>query len=314
MKIVVLGGGLQGSVVARDLAGSFDVTVADLAPPRLPGVRRLQADFSAGLDRLVSRFDLAVSAVPSALGLAPLEAAVEARRSLVDLTYAPQDPLTLDRRARRAGVTVVPDAGLSPGLSNVFVGRLASLSGGSPRRVAIRVGGIAADREQDYVVTWSLPDLLEEYTRPARIVRRGRVVEVPALSGVETIRIPGVGPLEGFLTDGLRTLLRTVPAHEMAEWTLRWPGHVGRIQALADLGLLAPAHRAVLLPALRAKWEVRSPQDLVALDVEVDGRRLTMTDRARGGLTAMARTTALTCAVIARVVAAGGLPAGVLAP
>jgi saccharopine dehydrogenase-like NADP-dependent oxidoreductase len=113
-----------------------------------------------------------------------------------------------------------------------------------------------------------------------------------------------LGTLEAFYSDGLRTLLRTVPARDMAEKTLRWPGHAARMVALRDLGFFARPE--VMLPVLEKTWG-RTARDLVVLDVAVDGRRATLVARGRDGLTAMGRTTALTCAVVAEWVADGGL-------
>jgi saccharopine dehydrogenase-like NADP-dependent oxidoreductase len=202
----------------------------------------------------------------------------------------------------------MPDCGLSPGLSNLVIGRI----GGRPRDVEIRVGGIAADRRQDYVITWSVDDLIEEFVRPARIVRGGRRVTVEACSGVELVKVPGAGELEAFYTDGLRTLLDTCPARDMAEKTMRWPGHIARMVALREMGLFEPRRRALAADVLRACYTADPPKDLVVLDVQVDKRRATMVSRWRDGLTAMARTTALTCAVTARLVADGWKGAGVL--
>jgi lysine 6-dehydrogenase len=303
MKIIVLGGGRQGRTIAADLARSFDVTVADCRPARVRGTHFIEADLSSDSASLCARFDLVVGALPSRLGFAAARAAIAARRPMVDLSFFAEDPFRLDRAARRAGVAFVPDAGLSPGLSNLIVGHLAV--GATPRHVEIRVGGIAESRTQDYVITWSLEDLIEEYTRPARIRKNERIARVPALSGIEPVRVPRVGMLEAFFSDGLRTLLRTIPARDMAEKTLRWPGHAARMQALRDLGFFERPE--LVIPVLQKAWERRNPRDLVVLDVVVDGRRATLVERARGGLTAMTRTTALTCAAVAELMAQGGV-------
>jgi saccharopine dehydrogenase-like NADP-dependent oxidoreductase len=309
MRILVLGGGRQGSVIARALSRRFDVTVADARRVRIAAVRSIVRDLGEpGLDRLLARYDLIVGALPSRFGFAAAQAAIAARRPMVDISFFAEDPFRLDRAARRAGVPFVPDAGLSPGLSNLLVGHLA---GRRPRRVEIRVGGIAASPAHDYVVTWSLDDLLEEYTRPARIRQAGRLRRVPALSGIESVRVHGLGTLESFYSDGLRTLLRTVSAPDIAEKTLRWPGHAARMIALRDLGFLARPD--VTLPILDKTWG-RTARDLVVLDVAVDGRRATMVTKGRDGLTAMSRTTALTCAVVAEWVANGGLAGGGVVP
>jgi saccharopine dehydrogenase-like NADP-dependent oxidoreductase len=119
-----------------------------------------------------------------------------------------------------------------------------------------------------------------------------------------------VGVLEAFFSDGLRTLLRTLPARDMSEKTLRWPGHAARMITLRDLGFFAQPD--VVVPLLAKAWTHETPRDLVVLDVEVDGKRATLSSRARGGLTAMTRTTALTCAVVAELAAEGAMRAGVL--
>jgi len=314
MRIVVLGGGAQGRVIASDLARSLkgaQVTVADLREPPLGGLPNLRweaadlADATA-LARLIAANDLAVGALPSHLGFAAMRAAIDAGRNMVDVSFCAEDALRLDAEARRAGVAIVPDCGLAPGLSHLCVGRAAA--DGLPEEVVIDVGGVAEDanRPYGYVVTWSLPDLEEEYRRPARIVRDGRVQSVPAFSERVEEEIPGVGRMEAFLTDGLRTLVETLPGvPSMVERTLRWPGHVAAVRPLLASGRL--------VEELRARCTADPPLDLVVLRVRVrrGGRTIErrMVERydPASGLTAMARTTALTTSACAQIAATGGL-------
>src|SRR5438034_6371455 len=131
MKILVLGGGAQGRVIAADLARSLpdaSIHVADVrepALPTLPNLEWIEADCSdsGAVVRRMRDHDLAVGALPSRLGYQTMRAAIEARRNLVDVSFSAEDPLTLDADARRAGVTIVPDCGLAPGLSNLVAGR-----------------------------------------------------------------------------------------------------------------------------------------------------------------------------------------------
>jgi saccharopine dehydrogenase-like NADP-dependent oxidoreductase len=315
MKILVLGGGAQGRVIARDLARSLrdaQVTVADLTQPTLPVLPNLdwiEADLSdrATMARLLRAHDLGVGALPSRLGFEAMQAAIEAKRNLVDVSFAAEDPLVLDAAARAAGITIAPDCGLAPGLSHLLVGYLATRHG-VPDEVLIMVGGVAEDatRPYGYVVTWSLDDLLEEYLRPARIVRGGAPAEVPAFSSLERVHIDGVGEMEAFYSDGLRTLIETLPGvREMGEKTLRWPGHAEAVKPLVASG--------DLLDELRRHCFASPPRDLVVLEVRLrwkDSRRaMTMVDRydAKTGMTAMARTTAFTTSVVAQLAARGGL-------
>jgi lysine 6-dehydrogenase len=313
-RIIVLGGGRQGRIVANDLAGDHDVTVADVAAVNLPGVRSMQRDLSRPLELVgtLHEYDLVVGALPARLGFAAAQAAVTAKRHYVDLSFYIEDTAQLHGAAQAAGVAIMPDCGLAPGLSNLIAGR--ALATRKPKEIHIQVGGFAADpkRPYGYVITWSPEDIPEEYQRPARIIRGGEVVEVPALSGLEIINIPDVGDVEAFFTDGLRTLLSEAnpPAgvsriKNMTEKTLRWPGHVDAVKPLIANG--------TLVTELTEKCGEGA--DLVVFRVQVDGDVVTMVERARDGISAMARTTALTCAAVARWVAAGKMQfTGVVPP
>jgi saccharopine dehydrogenase-like NADP-dependent oxidoreductase len=314
VKVLVLGGGAQGRVIASDLARALpasSITVADLRDPGLgarSNLRWEQADLAdaAGLARRMAEHGLVVGALPSHLGFAAMRAAIEARRNMVDVSFCAEDALALDADARRAGVSIVPDCGLAPGLSHLCVGRAAAE--GLPDEVIIDVGGMAEDpsRPYGYVVTWSLPDLEEEYRRPARIVRDGRMQSVPAFSELVEEEIPGAGRMEAFLTDGLRTLVETLPGvPSMVERTLRWPGHVAAMRPLLAEGRL--------VEELRSRCTLDPPRDLVVLRVRVrKGERVIerrMVERYDPAtkLTAMARTTALTTSACAQIAAEGAL-------
>src|SRR5262245_38238796 len=315
MKILVLGGGAQGRVIAADLARSLPeaaVTVLDVARPALPPLPNLawvegDASDPEAIARRLAEPDLGVGALPSRFGFGAMRAAIAARRTLVDVSFTAEDPLTLDAEARAAGVTIAPDCGLAPGLSNLLLGELLRAHG-TPRAATILVGGVAEDRTRPfgYVVTWSLDDLMEEYTRPARIVRAGKETEVPVFSGLMPVVVDGVGEMEAFYSDGLRTLIHTLPGvREMGEMTLRWPGHVAAIQPLLAAGTLREE--------LRRRCTLDPPRDLVALVVRAEhadrATEITMVDRydPATGLTAMSRTTAFTTAVVAQLAARGGL-------
>jgi len=95
----------------------------------------------------------------------------------------------------------------------------------------IYVGGLPIVRQwpYEYKAVFSPLDVIEEYTRTARFVENGRVVTRPALTDLERVDFEGVGTLEAFNTDGLRTLIQTIPAPNMKEKTLRYPGTRNRI-------------------------------------------------------------------------------------
>ena len=223
LRAAVVGLGHVGSAIARDLYDRVvgrELVVADVdgaaverVSKTLRGVegRAVDASDLDELRRLFRDVDVAVSAVPGRLGRNCWLSAIEEKVDLVDVSYSPDDPLTLNVQAREAGITLVPDAGVAPGLSNVLAGRASSMMD-EVDELRIYVGAIPQTPRTPlgYVVTWSPEDLIEEYTRPARIVRDGVQTQLPALSEVERISIEGVGELEAFLTDGLRTMLRTL--------------------------------------------------------------------------------------------------------
>jgi saccharopine dehydrogenase-like NADP-dependent oxidoreductase len=338
-RIAVLGGGLVGGVMARDLAadGAHEVTVVDrddrvLAElaRRMP-IRTHRADLAdaAGVRTLCAGFELVVGAAPGFLGLSVLRAALEAGRNVVDISFMPEDARTLDGLARERGVTAVVDCGVAPGLSNLFCGR-AQARLDRLERVRILVGGLPVARRWpwEYGAVFSPIDVLEEYTRPARFIEHGDLVVREALTEPSLVDLPGVGTVEAFNTDGLRSLLDTIHAPFVKEQTLRWPGHIEKMRVLRHLGLLSgePVDvggvkvRPIDLTArlLFPQWKLEpGEEELTVLHVEAEGRRrdrhvrlawdlLDRTDRASGE-TSMARTTGFPATIVARLVLAGKL-------
>jgi len=250
MKIVVLGSGRQGCVAAQDLArAGHRVTVVDASKrnlkriAKIKNIKTLQLDVkrSRVLVKTMSKFDIVLGALPSALGFYSMKCAIDAGVDMVDMSYLPQDPFLLDRAARKKRIKIVPDAGFAPGLSNVLIGE-AYQELGKIDRLTILVGGLPQTPRPpfNYRITWSPADLIEEYTRPARIVKKFKTVVLEALTGIEEFTVPKIGRLECFYTDGLRTLLRTMPfVRDMEEKTIRYPGHAYLVKALIAAGFFS---------------------------------------------------------------------------
>ncbi|GAB4116119.1 MAG: saccharopine dehydrogenase family protein [Acidobacteriota bacterium] len=342
-----MGCGLVGKHIALDLAEAFDVTVADQSPERLQAafagtrISTLNADLSQPdvLGTLVSRFDLAVGALPGRLGRSCLQTVLDAGRNLVDIAFFPEDAFELDALARSHNCTAVIDMGLAPGLSNLLLGRaVATLA--SVQRFECLVGGLPVERKWpfEYKAPFSPADVLEEYTRPARLVEGGIQVQRPALSEPELVDFPGIGTLEAFNTDGLRTLLRTYPHIPfMKEKTLRYPGHARLMQALRDTGFLSPlpipvrgcsvAPLDVTSALLFPQWQLGEEEpEFTVMRVDVEGRtregaaahlRWDLLDRFDPvrKVSSMARTTGYTCAAAVHLLVRGLIPGpGVVPP
>ncbi|MFQ5747193.1 MAG: saccharopine dehydrogenase C-terminal domain-containing protein [Gemmatimonadota bacterium] len=343
-RIAVLGAGRVGGAIARDLAATFEVTSVDRDAGRLDAMRRepglgvLEADLSDGaaVTRLAEDHDLVVSAVPGFLGLETLKAVIASGRDVVDISFFDGDPFALDDLARARGVTAVVDCGVAPGLSHILLGHHARAW--EVEDFECLVGGLPAKPEPPwlYRAPFSPLDVLEEYTRPARLVEGGRPVTKPALSDPELVRIEPVGELEAFLTDGLRTALRTMAVPGMREKTLRYPGHLAAIRALRDGGFLSrepvevsgasvrpiDVAAALLLPAWRPE---PGEEDLTVMRIRIRGRegptarevewRLVDRTDPITGTSSMARTTGYTCTAVARLLLSGRVPGpGIVAP
>lgn len=336
-KIAVLGAGLVGSLIVRDLAqeGRYGVLAVDrderaMEPlSSLPGVQTEIADLSspAEISRVVAGVDAVVGAVPGFLGMAMLRTVLECRKPVADISFSPEDPFLLDAYAKKKGIPAIVDCGVSPGLSNVAAGRSIFLFDRTDS-VRILVGGLPFQRTwpYEYRIVFSATDVIEEYTRPARVLRGGRIHVLPALSEPEPIEVPGVGTLEAFLTDGLRTVLTTIPARDLEEKTLRYPGHAEKMRMLRetgfflrepiDVGGVKVSPRDVTERLLFEAWRRRpAEEEFVFLRVVCEGasgdkrQRLTVelfdrTNPATGD-TAMARTTGFPCAIAVRMLVEG---------
>lgn len=244
-KITVLGAGMVGRAMAVELSKKHRVSAADIDAkalgmlPDSTGIQKIHLDVTDhdALASAISGSDIVVSAVPGFLGLQTMEQVIRQRKDLVDISFLPEDAGHLDSLARQMGVTVVMDCGVAPGMPNYIVGY-------HNERMKIEameymVGGLPKVRTWpfEYKAPFSPCDVIEEYTRPARYVENGRTVVKPAMSDPEKKFFDGVGTLEAFNTDGLRSLIRTM-SHipDMKEKTLRYPGHINLIMALRDAG------------------------------------------------------------------------------
>jgi saccharopine dehydrogenase-like NADP-dependent oxidoreductase len=343
MRVISLGCGNIGSVAAEDLAksvSSIEVLIADRDETRAKNVAKkinrtnvswiqLDATDHGRLVEALKDYDLVMGFLPGRLGYRLAEACLEVGRNLVDVSYMHENPLTLNPKAVKANVTIIPDCGLAPGISNILVGNAVKKLE-RVQAVHIVVGGLPEKPVQPlgYIITWSPENLIDEYVRKAKIVKDGKKVEVEALSGIEEVRFPGFGRLEAFNTDGLRTLPDTIEnVEEMWEKTLRYPGHAEKIKLLRALGFfkekeisiddMSVSPRKLTVKLLGQKLRKPEIKDVVALKVEACGTRrgkktcyvyhlLDYYDEKRG-ITAMARTTAYPASIIAQLMLKGAI-------
>lgn len=333
-KIAVLGAGLVGKVIAIDLSQDFEVTSFDIDEAALGfleqrGVRGHHGDLTdtGALQAFVQRFDLIVGAVPGFMGFQTVQAVIEAGKNMVDISFFPEDPFPLDARAQKNGVTVITDCGVAPGMGNIILGY-------HHKRMKVNayeclVGGLPVVREWpfEYKAVFSPIDVIEEYTRPARYVQNGALVVREALSDQELIHFEGVGTLESWNSDGLRSLIRTMPdIPNMIEKTLRYPGCVAYLKMLREAGFFSYTEievkgmrvRPIDITAklLFPKWQLKpGEEEFTVMRIRVSGDEngrtvtrmynlLDYTDKKTNTLS-MARTTGYTCTAAANLVLNG---------
>lgn len=320
----------------RDLSteDDFAITVVDLDPQameRLEGLRvdTLLADLSnpESVADAVAEADLVVGCVPGFMGYRTVKTVLEEGKPVVDISFFREDAFELDALAKEKGVPCLVDCGVAPGLTNMILGRMEQVLDETHSFKAY-IGGLPVERgwPWEYKAPFSPRDVIQEYVRPARMRRNGEDVTLPALSEVELVHFPGLGTLEAFNTDGLRSLLETSGTPNMVEKTMRYPGHAERMRVLREAGffsdeeILVPSGtvrpRDVTETLLFDAWHFEDGEpDLTVGRISVegiaDGRRVRHTWNLLDyynpdtETSSMARTTGYTCAAMARLVATG---------
>lgn len=248
-NVIVLGAGMVGSVMAIDMAKTHNVTLTDLSKSVLESVklkhnsltiRTLDVTNKVELQDSIKQYDLVINAVPGFLGYETLKAIIEAEINVIDISFFPENSLELDALAKERNVTAIVDCGVAPGMDNFILGYYNEKMKLSDFECL--VGGLPKVKQWPfcYKAPFSPIDVIEEYTRPARYVEHGEEVVREALTDCEYVEFDKVGTLESFNSDGLRSIIYTMPhIPNMKEKTLRYPGHVEYVRVLKESGFFS---------------------------------------------------------------------------
>ncbi|MEL3959943.1 saccharopine dehydrogenase family protein [Lysinibacillus endophyticus] len=305
MKVVVLGAGLMGKEVARDLTASDKVEkiyLADLDTDTAQAfvdslntqkveVVKLDANNDEELKNVMARGDVTVNALFYEFNKKVAKAAIDIGVHSVDLGGhigdVTEEVLTLHEAAKEKGITIIPDLGVAPGMVNILAGYGASKLD-SVESIKLYVGGIPTKPEPplNYTRVFSLEGVFDHYTEPSKVIQDGKLKEVNSLSGVEPIYFNEFGVLEAFYTSGgISTLYKTFPNVKTLEYkTIRYKGHAEKFKLLADLGFFDKENkvevdgnevkvRDVVREALKKKLYLGNKQDAVLLRVIVSGEK-----------------------------------------
>lgn len=344
-KIALLGLGKVGKAIAYDLAKEHNITGFDNDSKQFEAVKDLvnietkQIDLSDGvtISENLQGFDLVVSAVPGNIGFQTLKTIIESGLNCVDISFFPEDPVDLNELAEKKGVSVIVDAGVAPGLTNMILGYHCGYM--KVHSFNCYVGGLPFERKMpfQYKAPFSPIDVIEEYTRPVRNRVAGIDQVMDPLTEQEMLHFDAVGTLEAFNTDGLRTLLVSYPEiRYMKEKTLRYPGHADLIKAFKESGFFGREEIELngqkVIPLelssklLFDKWNLEeSDHEFTVLRVLVEGDQkdkgknfkydlFDITDQ-QTGLSSMARTTGFTASATALLMLNSGIKtSGVITP
>jgi lysine 6-dehydrogenase len=348
MKVIVLGAGMMGKGVALDMARQPDMREVILADRELARAQEVASQVGGGkispvafnasdvrrLGELISGCVVAVGATSYDHNILYSRAAIDNRCSFIDLGGnhdVVEEQFALDSAAKDAGVALIPDCGLAPGLVNILsahaVSRIDQVS-----TIKIRVGGIPVHPRPplNYSLVFSARGLINEYIERCRVIKDGRIEEVDSLEGLETLHFQDpFGEMEAFYTSGgISTLTGTMLGRvkSLDYKTIRYPGHQHYIKFLMDLGLTGSepvdaggqkvAPRLVLEKLLEIRLK-RDDQDATLLRVTSEGRHKGMDiidtqeiidffDK-ENNLTSMMRMTAFPAAIIALMIARGDI-------
>lgn len=248
-NVIVLGAGMVGSSMAIDMAKNHHVTVTDLSQDVLgkvkqkcSGLTTQQLDITnkKELQAIIKKHDLVINAVPGFLGYETLKTIIEAGMNVIDISFFSENSLELDALAKEHKVTAIVDCGVAPGMDNIILGYYNEIM--KLTDFECLVGGLPKLKKWPfcYKAPFSPIDVIEEYTRPARYVEHGKEVVREPLTDCEYIEFDKVGTLEAFNSDGLRSIIYTMPhIPNMKEKTLRYPGHVEYVKVLKESGFFA---------------------------------------------------------------------------
>ena len=346
MRMLVLGAGRMGLGAVHDLVSQSDVdavTVADYELskakaiasryPRKVTAAQIDCNDQQAVVALMRGHASAISCVNYWLNERLAKAAIEAGTHFCDLggnNDVVDAELALDEQARAAGVNIIPDCGLAPGMVAVLAAHGAEQFE-TLDSIHIRVGGLPQIPKPplDYQLVFSVEGLINEYIEPARVIRDGKVTIVDSMTELETLHFPEpFGAMEAFQTSGgTSTLVETFvgKVRDLDYKTIRYQGHCAKFKTMIDLGLCssdpipvdgAPVKPRRLLGQLLVANLPHDEPDLVLVRVEFAGApvqgadsvkklRYDIIDRAdpESGLSAMMRTTAFPASIVALMMA-----------
>ena len=349
MKIVLFGAGKMAYAIAYDLVRNPEISQVLIGDIRFQDAKRLaqflkspkakpvQVDATnyGQVLRIIKNSSCVIGSTTYAHNLLLTKACIQAKSNFCDLggnIYVVEKQRSLSAQAKKAGVTVIPDCGLAPGMVNVLAYHWAK-DFDSIDHLKIRVGGLPQKPKNllNYQLVFSVEGLINEYLEDAVILSNGRKQMVPSLTGVEELSFAKpFQKLEAFYTSGGSSTLPETLARKVKNLdykTIRYPGHSQFVKFMLDLGLFSsqpvPIGRQKVIPRklsayLLTEYLPANQPDVVLIRIELEGKSqgkfttrtydcIDYYDR-KTRLTSMQRTTGFPVAIIAQMLASGRIP------
>ena len=306
MKVVVLGAGLMGKEIVRDLVNGDKVEKVILADVSIEKAQEVlnvinqtgkieivqfNAECDEDLRNVIQRGDVVINALFYKFNERVARAAIDMGKHAVDLGGhiggITEKILQLNDEAAAKGVTIIPDLGVAPGMVNILTGYGASKLD-EVESIKLFVGGIPTEPKPPlhYTRVFSLEGVFDHYTEPSKMIQKGELTEVESLTGIEPIYFDDFGVLEAFYTSGgISTLYKTFPNVKTLEYkTIRYKGHADKFKLLAELDLLSKDNfvevdgqqisvRTVMREALKKKLQLGKKVDAVLLRAIISGQQ-----------------------------------------
>ena len=346
MKIVLLGAGKMAYAIAYDLVNNSQVKQVVVGDIRIADARRL-AEFLKSEKVKLLKLDATnyrkvlktiqgsacvIGSTTYSHNYLLTKACIQAKTNFCDLggnVYVVRQQRALNKPAQKAGVTVIPDCGLAPGMVNVLAYHWVK-NFDSVDALKIRVGGLPQKPRNllNYQLVFSVEGLINEYIEDAVILKNGRKQMVGSMTGVEELAFPKPFVIvEDFYTyGGSSTLPETLlPKVTNLDYkTIRYPGHSQFIRFMLDLSLFSSEpvliDKQKIIPRklsayLLTKYLPTNQPDVVLIRIEIEGKRNGKKVRKtydcidyydpKTKLTSMQRTTGFPVAIIAQLLATG---------
>ncbi|UCE40335.1 MAG: saccharopine dehydrogenase NADP-binding domain-containing protein [Candidatus Aminicenantes bacterium] len=351
---IVMGAGKMGLVLAKDLIESdpeCQVTLVDIDFERLGQATKfigsdrvfpMQRDIEDESQRMevIEGKDVALCALLHKQSLISLDAAVAKGVHYIDLVgEAPLERMKYDSRAKEKGIAVISGLGVSPGITNVCVGRAVHLLDNAEEGI-VGVGGVPVEPNPplNYRVVYAVESLFGLYERDVLILKDGRIERVDPLTELERVEFAEpFSEMEWFYTDGLNSMTYTLQGKikDLAEKTIRHMGHVAGVKILKECGFFSRdpvdvegqkvVPRRVLEKVLDERMKLGDEKDATLLRIKVSGKKegkpvthvFEMIDffDSEKHYTSMAKTTSFPASIAAQMIMSGQITQrGVLFP